>query len=75
MLSLWATFDAPIGDKIGIMTILGSQRLIVWWITLIFPGVWFSWINNERKVLAGLILGLCPANERRRYFVTTSLIG
>ena len=24
---------------------------------------------------AGLILGLCPANERRRYFVTTSLIG
>ena len=24
---------------------------------------------------AGLILGLRPANERRRYFVTTSLIG
>ena len=24
---------------------------------------------------AGLILGLGPANERRRYFVTTSLIG
>ena len=24
---------------------------------------------------AGLILGLCPANERRRYLVTTSLIG
>ena len=23
----------------------------------------------------GLILGLRPANERRRYFVTTSLIG
>ena len=23
----------------------------------------------------GLILGLCPANEKRRYFVTTSLIG
>ena len=23
----------------------------------------------------GLILGLCPANKRRRYFVTTSLIG
>ena len=23
----------------------------------------------------GLILGLCPANERRRYFVTTSHIG
>ena len=25
--------------------------------------------------LTGLILGLRPANERRRYFVTTSLIG
>ena len=24
---------------------------------------------------SGLILGLHPANERRRYFVTTSLIG
>ena len=24
---------------------------------------------------AGLILGLRPANEKRRYFVTTSLIG
>ena len=23
----------------------------------------------------GLILGLLPANERRRYFVTTSIIG
>ena len=30
----------------------------------------------ERKInrIAGLILGLGPANERRRYFVTTSLI-
>ena len=25
--------------------------------------------------MTGLILGLRPANERRRYFVTTSLIG
>ena len=25
--------------------------------------------------ITGLILGLRPANERRRYFVTTSLIG
>ena len=25
--------------------------------------------------IAGLVLGLRPANERRRYFVTTSLIG
>ena len=28
-----------------------------------------------QHTLAGLILGLRPANERRRYFVTTSLIG
>ena len=27
------------------------------------------------RVIMGLILGLCSANERRRYFVTTSLIG
>ena len=26
-------------------------------------------------IIAGPILGLRPANERRRYFVTTSLIG
>ena len=29
-----------------------------------------SWESNS-----GLILGLNPANERRSYFVTTSLIG
>ena len=33
------------------------------------PGVWW------RLLLSGLIQGLRPANERRRYFVTTSLIG
>ena len=27
------------------------------------------------RIYSGLILGLRPANERRRYFVTTSLIG
>ena len=26
-------------------------------------------------IYRGLILGLCPANERRRYKVTVSLIG
>ena len=30
---------------------------------------------TQRNLKAGLILGLRPANERRRYFVTTSLIG
>ena len=27
------------------------------------------------KLYSGLILGLLPANERRRYFITTSPIG
>ena len=29
----------------------------------------------ETMTTPGLILGLLPVNERRRYFVTTSLIG
>ena len=32
------------------------------------------WAHAGNHV-AGLILGLHPANERRRYFVSTSLIG
>ena len=40
----------------------------------------FLWIGMSNAELdanhnAGLILGLRPANERRCYFVTTSLIG
>ena len=31
--------------------------------------------NDDGSQPAGLILGLRPANERRRYFVATSLIG
>ena len=31
-------------------------------------------IDTHNKIKEGLILGLCQANERRRYFVTTSLI-
>ena len=31
--------------------------------------------ENLGKYITGLILGLRPANERRCYFVTTSLIG
>ena len=30
---------------------------------------------EEHDIYAGLIIGLCPANGRWRYFVTTSLIG
>ena len=32
-------------------------------------------VMEDKKHNPGLILGLRPANERRRYFVTTSLIG
>ena len=32
-------------------------------------------IRRFQCSIAGLILGLRPANERRRYFVTPSLIG
>ena len=32
-------------------------------------------ITGTTILLPGLILGLCPANERRRYKVTPSLIG
>ena len=34
------------------------------------PHVW-----TKGVYIAGLILGSCPANERRRYKVTPSLIG
>ena len=38
-----------------------------------------TWLNNEGVIQisydTGLILGLRPADERQRYFVTTSLIG
>ena len=55
----------------------GSQRFVIMTITHAADGIKadtmtpfrFQWHN------AGLILGLRPANERRRYFVTTSLIG
>ena len=38
---------------------------------LYFRHLWL----RESEHRAGLILGLHPANERRRYFVTTYLIG
>ena len=39
------------------------------------PGM--SFVSNSEKYhyVTGLILGLCPDNERRRYKVTPSLIG
>ena len=38
-------------------------------------GLWLKVHGDGNERIAVLILGLCPANERRRYFVTTSLIG
>ena len=38
-----------------------------------FPITWYS--HDMETSSAGRILGLRPANERRRYLVTTSLIG
>ena len=35
----------------------------------------FQWPSSVAYMCAGLILGLRPANERRGYLVTTSLIG
>ena len=43
-------------------------------ISLIIPDI-MTFLDIEIYTLAGLILCLRPANERRRYFVTTSLIG
>ena len=38
--------------------------------------VWGSSTNFNLHIrISGLILGLCPANERRRYKVTPSFIG
>ena len=42
---------------------------IIWWYICRHSG------DHARVMYTGLILGLCPANEIRRYFVTESLIG
>ena len=39
------------------------------------PRSWTAWEHVIMDGKLGLILGLCPANERWRYFVTTPLIG
>ena len=38
-------------------------------------GVHYEDLGEINSIIAGTILGLCPANERCHYFVTTSLIG
>ena len=35
----------------------------------------YTWHSRYLVIFSGLTLGLRPANERRRYFVTTSLVG
>ena len=48
-----------------------KQRSTLW---LLMPWLLCHQVNSSNGIV-GLILGLRPANERRRYFVTTSLIG
>jgi len=44
--------------------------------TCIYISFWCVWKFNEMvKPCAGFILGLRPANEKRRYDVTPSLVG
>ena len=40
-----------------------------------FDDIYIVVMTPEYHSGYGLILGLCPTNERLRYFVTTSLIG
>ena len=48
-----------------------------WAIVCLLWGIWrnLTCHNSTPLYMTGLILGLCPANERRRYKVTPSLIG
>ena len=42
---------------------------------IVYPWNSFCTLNLSIVMITGLILGLSPANEGRRYFETTSLIG
>ena len=60
-------------------TTMGGK--ILFWVLLWFTAANFdnipmvTWLSLHGIIMLGLILGLRPANERRRYFGTTSLIG
>ena len=56
--------------RIGSGKKMKSHSLINQWGSS--PLIYIYWSSLQHS---GLILGLHPANERRRYFVTTSLIG
>ena len=53
-----------LGDPIDKHDDKAVQRIVI-----------FTIYQNIAMMNTGLILSLCPANERRRYFVTASLIG
>ena len=57
-----------------LMTSQHTHRASPWCATTAMWGTLTSKVRDVRCI-TGLILGLRPANERRRYFVTTSLIG
>ena len=58
------------------MWLRGTCRMLV---SILVRWTWRIWFDGSHGYIeadnAGLILGLHPANERRHYFVTTSLIG
>ena len=70
------TVELPVSWDVK--TLLNRQKHV--YIYMIHAVVYLQWIYREETLQsyrcnAGLILGLRPANERWRYFVTTSLIG
>ena len=46
-----------------------------WFWFVVWPLSFGTYIPLLVRTITWLILGLCPVNERRRYFVTRSLIG
>ena len=68
------TGDAPTTSGWSTILLATKVRLVlqVWRYSVFPPPVHGS---LQADATTGLILGLCPTNERQRYFVTASLIG
>ena len=60
---------------IAITYYTGIQIFVDTWISLDTNDLFNFLIEDSFDTMPGLILGLRPANERRRYKVTPSLIG
>ena len=55
--------------------LISVSKMSPWLYNVIMLGLHRIATNLGPIYQSGLILGLRPTNERRRYFVTTSLIG